>query len=108
MAYEQLEKALESAGKTRKDLADVLGRDRAIATNLFNGKRRLTIEESYRLADWLNISVGIIADRPRNIPVLGYVGAGQEVLPMADMPKCSGFSEALRRGGSISIGNENH
>lgn len=52
-----LKQLLTKHGITQTDLAGILGRDKSVVTNLFQGKRQLKAEEATKIADYIGVSV---------------------------------------------------
>lgn len=61
MAYDHLKTLLKKHGKSQKDLAAKLHRTDGVITNLFNGKRRLELDEAVVIAKWLKEPLSEIA-----------------------------------------------
>lgn len=61
MAYDHLRTLLKKHGKSQKDLAAKLDRSDGVITNLFNGTRRLELDEAVVIAKWLKEPLAEIA-----------------------------------------------
>ena len=57
MDISNLKRLLQEHNTTQAELARLLGRDRAVITNLMYGRRRLKAEEAMSIANYLNVSV---------------------------------------------------
>lgn len=76
MAYEHIEKLVLDRGESYKDFAQkILGRTQAVATNFFQGKRSLQIEEVAKVCEHYGVSAH-------------YVIYGEE-MPMKDELRAS-------------------
>lgn len=81
---------LKDLGKTQRGLADALGIDSPAVSNLLKGKRGISIDEAAVMTAYLQVDVDTLfthagipmgtAHRPM-IKVMGYVGAGDQVIP---------------------------
>jgi transcriptional regulator with XRE-family HTH domain len=63
MAYMNLQAQMAQKRMMRKDLARLIGRDNAVATNLFKGERPLTSEEAKMLAQYFGVTTDVILDQ---------------------------------------------
>ncbi len=83
---------MDGQGKTRADLARLLGLDSSQVTRVFQGKRRLQRHEYMRALDWLGmgggssqVTGGTIVPMPGMVPLYGWVGAASDSrLTLAD------------------------
>lgn len=81
MSTEWIAQGLKKAGKSRKGLAEALGRFPSAITDLLAGKRRLKADEIAVIAAYLDIDPPFgPGDLPGTVPVVGYVGAGAEAV----------------------------
>lgn len=65
MDIENLRNVLKKHGMSQTDLARLLGRDKAVVTNLFSGKRSLKAEEAMLIARHLGVDVAqILGEKP--------------------------------------------
>lgn len=85
---------LKAVGLRRKDLAAVLGVDPSAITQMIAGRREVRVAEVPKMARALNLADPEIwslleatqgeTAAPQLLPVVGYVGAGAEVVPFDD------------------------
>ena len=74
-----LKRALDAAGRSHEELAEVLGIDRTAVSKIVANKRALKADEMMRAAQFLAARLPT-----RQVPVRGYVGAGAEVIMFED------------------------
>lgn len=67
---------LKKEGKSKKGLAEALGRFPSAVSDLLKGRRRLRADEIETVAAYLEVPVPV--GLPRLAPLVGYVGAGAE------------------------------
>lgn len=84
---------LRELGKTQRDLARALGIDAPAVTQLLNGNRGVSIDEAAVIANYLHLDiqtvllqcgVPMVQNRGKTIKILGYVGAGDTVVPFEE------------------------
>jgi phage repressor protein C with HTH and peptisase S24 domain len=68
-------------GKTQKELAEALGISAPAITDIKKGRRRIQVSEIPIMAKFFGIEY---EPSQRTIPVVGYIGAGNEVIPFGD------------------------
>lgn len=59
-AYPHILELLKKRKLKRAALAKLFGRDRAVITNLFNGTRKLSLEEAKMIADYFNVTMDFV------------------------------------------------
>lgn len=85
------------AGLTLKDLADKAGISRVYLSNLKDGKKPLNERVLVSIAEALGCDPADLISEPRDtgephlIHVVGFVGAGEEVIPFDDYAKGDGL-----------------
>lgn len=65
MNLSHLKQLLAENGLNQTDLAHILGRDKAVITNLFQGKRRLKADEAMLIARHIGVPVAEILGEPK-------------------------------------------
>lgn len=91
MAYEHVKKMMKIANKTQNDLALLFGRQPAVITSLFQGKRRLTTDEAQKLAQFLNVPVQAILDPKYSPDSNAHSGDIDDEL----LVKCGKYADAI-------------
>ena len=93
-----LKNALVARKMTQRALSDALtqklGRsiDYAAVNKMVSGLRRISVDELVAAADILGVQPPLSEGR-RQIPIVGYIGAGAEVIPFDDHSQGGGFDE---------------
>lgn len=88
--------------RSKQELAAKLGRKPQAVSNILAGTRRIQTGEDQIIADYLGESVlevrrrlgKPIKHRHPQVPVVGYVGAGQQWFPIDDHMRGAGLDEA--------------
>lgn len=79
-----IDAAMQEQGKTKADLARLLGLDSASVSRIFGGKRRLQLHEARTIQEWLGglpstvAAGGKVMPMPGLVPLYGWVGAASE------------------------------
>jgi phage repressor protein C with HTH and peptisase S24 domain len=86
MYIDWIKRGLQKKGKTQIGLAKALGVAHPQITRLLQSHRRLKADEIPKIAEYLE-------EPPpaRAIPIVGYIGAGAEVLPFDDFQSSEGL-----------------
>lgn len=77
MSVEWIAEGLKKTGKSKKGLAQALGRFPSAISDLLAGRRRLRAEEISTIAEYLEVQPPDYSG-PGKSPMVGYVGAGAE------------------------------
>lgn len=102
MDAQWIKSQLKRLGKTQAQLATHLALAPARITEILKGERKVSLAEAVEMADFLEISfddlamkLGHTIERPAagKIPVVGKVGAGEEILSIDDFPLGEGLRE---------------
>ncbi|MEM9599433.1 MAG: LexA family transcriptional regulator [Pseudomonadota bacterium] len=84
-------------GKKLYEIADAIGMDQGGFSRMVSGSRRANTEMLTKTAKYLGVPVSALFEAPK-IPVVGYVGAGGEVLAVDDFAKGDGFDHIEPEG----------
>src|SRR5271154_6719685 len=96
MNLSYLKQLLAKHGVNQTDLARILGRDKSVITNLFQGKRRLKADEATLIARHINVPVAhILGVQLSEPPVL---------IPFQHEPEhCRKFSNVVKKEGKFYL-----
>lgn len=102
MSQNRIQELREAKGWSQQDLADATGTTGQQIGRLEAGKRKLTVDWMIRLAAALQVNMADLFawDAGESVPLVGYVGAGAEILAIDDHAKGGGLEEVERPHGA--------
>ena len=89
----RLKEIMRQKGITQEQLADMVEAHPMTISKLVRGTMRLSDVWVEKIATALNISPAELFEVPRTVPVVGYVGAGDEIIPIDDHALGAGLDE---------------
>jgi phage repressor protein C with HTH and peptisase S24 domain len=100
----EFRESLKRVHKTQRDLAEFLGLSASRITEMLDGGRQVKSQEALKMADFLEVPVERVleifhgdlpARRARKFALIGYVGAGGQVIYLDDFALGAGMEEDL-------------
>jgi hypothetical protein len=103
MNLAHLKKLLNKHGLKQTDLAHLLGRDKAVITNLFQGKRQLKADEAAIIAEHLGTTVADVMGIQEKGKQKGF-GESPVLIPFQQDPeKVKKHPNVVRKGGKFYL-----
>lgn len=84
MFLENLKKLMAQRGATQSQLAELLGRDNSVITNLFKGERRLALDEAQKIADYFGVSLSYLTSGREEDPFVINTGLYRRAVAIAE------------------------
>lgn len=101
----KLKALMEKHGVSQTDLAAILGRDKAVVTNLFQGRRQLKADEAMRIARHLGVPVAEVLGAEAGVAGL----AEPSLIPFHHEPsKARACPHVVRRDGKYFYEEPSH
>jgi len=96
-----LKKLMAKNGITQTDLARLLGRDKSVVTNLFQGRRQLKADEATVIARHIGVPVSQILGEPERA---GGFAEPVMLIPFQHEPEhCKQFSNVVKKDGKFFL-----
>lgn len=98
-----LKKLLTKQGLTQTDLAHLLGRDKAVITNLFQGKRQLKADEAAIIASHLGVLVSDVLGIEEQRAGKGFSESGTLIPFQQDPDQAKRYPNVVRKNGQFFL-----